>query len=137
MQIGNENLSALSESIADAVQRASRMVVAVNSNQRIASSGVSWGNGVIATADHTLRRDDDLTVVLPDNRTVGARLVGRDPGTDLAVLQLETSDLAAAVFAEPSSLRRERTQRELRRYQCSRRTLAHLAEWTDRALRSR
>jgi len=99
-----ENLSTLSDTLADLVARAARFVIAVNGNSRLAASGVIWSDGVVVTADHTLRRDEDITVVLPDNRTVPAKLAGRDPGTDLAVLQVETSGIAAAGFAAPASL---------------------------------
>jgi S1-C subfamily serine protease len=105
MQIGNDQLSALSNSLADAVERAGRFVVAVNGNQRLASSGVVWRAGVVVTAEHTVRGDDDLTVVLPDNTTVPARLAGRDAGTDLAVLEVETGSTPAAEFALPESLK--------------------------------
>lgn len=98
------DLTELSTSIADTVAKTARFVVGVNGNQRLASSGVLWGDGLIITADHTLRRDEDLTVVLPNNETVSAKLVGRDPGTDMAVLRAETGTAFAAEFADPASL---------------------------------
>jgi S1-C subfamily serine protease len=104
MQTGTENFSALSNTLADTVAHAARFVVAVNGNSRLPASGVIWGDGVIVTADHTLRRDEDITVVLPDNRTVAAKLAGRDPGTDLAVLQTDPLGIAAAEFAPAASL---------------------------------
>jgi S1-C subfamily serine protease len=99
-----DQLSSFSNSLADAVASAANFVAAVNGNQRLASSGVVWRDGVIVTADHTVRRDDDLTVVLPDNRTVPARLAGRDPSTDLAILLADTAPILAAEFASPASL---------------------------------
>ena len=104
MQTGIEDLSAFSRSLTNTVANAARFVVAVNGNARLAASGVVWRDGVVVTADHTLRRDEDITVVLPDNQTIAAKLVGRDPGTDLAVLQAETSGIAAAPFAATASL---------------------------------
>jgi len=98
-----DQLTAFSTSLADAVASAARVIAAVNGNQRLASSGVIWRDGIIVTADHTVRRDDDLTVVLPDNRTVPARLAGRDPSTDLAILSADTPT-PAAEFSAPASL---------------------------------
>lgn len=72
-----------------AVDRAAPAVVAVHGRQRIPSSGVYWQEGVIVTAEHTLKRDDDLQATLPDLVTVPVQLVGRDPGTDLAVLRTD------------------------------------------------
>ena len=48
-------------------------------------------NDAIVTASHTVRREEDITVVTPAGERVKARLAGRDPGTDLAVLRLERS----------------------------------------------
>jgi S1-C subfamily serine protease len=42
---------------------------------------------VIVTAEHTIRREEEITVTLPDGTTVPATLAGTDPGTDLAVLK--------------------------------------------------
>jgi S1-C subfamily serine protease len=100
----SDNLVALSTALADAVASAARSIVAVHGNQRLASSGIVWRQNVIVTADHTVRRDDDLTITLPDNRTASARLAGRDPSTDLAVLQAETGDVPLADFAAPASV---------------------------------
>jgi S1-C subfamily serine protease len=89
-----QELVNLSNSIASAVAKVGAAVVAVNARQRIASSGVCWRPGVIVTAEHTIRREEEITVTLPDGRPVPATLAGRDPGTDLAVLKADSSGLA-------------------------------------------
>lgn len=81
-------LAAFSADLAAAVQQASRSVVAIHARRRIPSSGLLLRDGVVVTAQHTIRRDDGITVTLPDGRTMGATLRGRDAGTDLAVLSL-------------------------------------------------
>ena len=98
-------LLALSQNLADAVEKAGRAVVAVNARHRIGSSGVHWRSGVIVTADHTVRRDEEITVTLPDNRKVAAKLVGRDSTTDLAVLKLQDVDLPTAEIGDAESLK--------------------------------
>lgn len=85
-------LVALSNELAAAVEQAGRTVVAVHGRPRISSSGVVWKPGVVLTADHTLRRDEGIRVMLADGRTVAAEIAGRDGGTDLAVLKTDTSD---------------------------------------------
>jgi S1-C subfamily serine protease len=90
------SLAALSSELAGAVERTGRCVVAVNGRERMRSSGVHWDRGVILTAEHTLRRDEGITITLPDGRTVPATLAGRDGGTDLAVLRAECPDVAVA-----------------------------------------
>ncbi len=81
-------LAALSNDLAAAVERAGRSVVAVHARPRFSSSGVIWRPGVIVTAQHTIRREEEITVTLPDGGNRPATLAGGDPGTDVAVLRL-------------------------------------------------
>ena len=95
-------LQALSDALAEAVDKAARAVVAVHARPRLASSGVHWRDGIVVTTDGTIRRTDGITVTLPDGRSVSATLQGRDPGTDLAVLRIPTGSLPVAqLAAEP------------------------------------
>jgi S1-C subfamily serine protease len=87
---------ALSNAVADAVERAGAVTVTVYGRRRLPSSGVVFQSGLVLTADHTVEREEDLRVGLPDGSTASAVLAGRDRGTDLAVLRLESS--AAAVL---------------------------------------
>ncbi len=82
-------LAEFSGEIAKLVDRVSRSVVAVHGRRRTHSSGVQWRKGLVVTAEHALRRDEDITVTVPDGQTHQANLVGRDPGTDLALLKVE------------------------------------------------
>jgi serine protease DegQ len=103
----NSTLVALSNELADAVERAGRWTVAIHARRRIPSSGVVWRPGVVVTASHTIRRDEDISITLPDGETVTATLAGRDPGTDLAVLRLPEAapTVAAAALAPDDALR--------------------------------
>lgn len=99
-------LQAVSNDLAGAVERAAPSVVAINARQRIPSSGVHWRSGTVVAANHTVRRDDDITVIVHDGRVVNATLTGRDPSTDLAVLKLgEDAGLPIAEPADASALR--------------------------------
>lgn len=89
-------LLSLSNDLASAVERAGAATVAVNARNRVASTGVQWRQGVIVTADHTVERDENITVTLADGTTSAATLVGRDPNTDIAVLRL-TGESSATV----------------------------------------
>jgi S1-C subfamily serine protease len=87
-------LAALSDALADAVAEAGRSIVRVEGRPRQPASGIVWSaDGLVMTADHVVERDDDLQVGLPDGRAVRARLVGRDPGSDLALLKAEAAGL--------------------------------------------
>jgi S1-C subfamily serine protease len=84
-------LAGLSSDLADAVSRVSRSVVAIHARRRIPSSGVVWGPGTVVAASHTVTRDEDISLTLPDGGTGPATLVGRDPATDLAVLRVDSN----------------------------------------------
>ncbi len=93
-----------SNALADAVARGGTVVVAVHARERMASSGVLWRPGVVVTADHTIKREEEITITLPDNRNVPAILAGRDPGSDIAVLKVDAAGASAAISAPHSSL---------------------------------
>jgi S1-C subfamily serine protease len=82
-------LAAFSSELAAIVEKSAPSVVAVHARPRFPSSGVFWRPGVIVTAEHTIRREDEITVTLPDGSNAPATLAGSDPGTDLAVLKAE------------------------------------------------
>jgi len=98
-------LVALSNELAGAVEQAGRAVVAVNARPRFVSSGVLWRPGVIVTAEHTIRRRDEIGITLPDGRTTSATLTGRDGGTDLAVLKLAENGTPPATFGSTDTLK--------------------------------
>jgi S1-C subfamily serine protease len=98
-------LPSLSNELAAAVEQAAGSVVAVNARPRLPSTGVHWRPGIIVTADHTVRSAEDLTVIDREGRTMAATLVGRDPGTDLAVLRIQDTELATAGLGNSDSLK--------------------------------
>lgn len=89
------SLTSLSHELAELVEAAAAPVVAVHARPRFHSSGVHWSPGLIVTAEHALRAEEDVTVTRGTERYT-AEIVGRDPGTDLAVLRLP-DDAAGAV----------------------------------------
>src|SRR6185437_2437401 len=99
------SLAELSRDLAQAVEIGERSVVAVHGRPHIPSSGVILRPGVVVTTDHTLKRDEDLTVTLIDGRNVPATLAGRDGGTDLAVLRIPDDAGEAAKPAAAASLK--------------------------------
>jgi S1-C subfamily serine protease len=82
-------LASLSNELAAVVDRAGRSVVAVHARPRFSSSGVFWRPGIVVTAEHTIRREEEITVTLPDGSAAPAALAGSDAGTDIAVLKVE------------------------------------------------
>jgi S1-C subfamily serine protease len=81
-------LETLSNDFAAAAEAAGAAVVAVYGRRWMPSSGIQWRKGVIVTADHTIRREEEITVVGEGGKSLKAKLAGRDPSTDLAILKL-------------------------------------------------
>jgi S1-C subfamily serine protease len=84
----------LSDALAKAVETNGGSLVRVEARMHRGATGVVWNDdGVIVTAHHVVERDENIGIVLPDGRAVQATLVGRDPGTDIAVLKVDATGL--------------------------------------------
>jgi S1-C subfamily serine protease len=82
-------LRELSAALAESVAGAASSVVRVEGHRKRGGTGVAWSQeGVIVTADHVLE-GDAMQVGLPEGQVTQARVVGRDPSSDLAVLRIE------------------------------------------------
>jgi len=92
-------LAAFSAELAALVQGAAGSVAAVHARPRFSSSAAFWRPGILVTAEHTVRREDEITVTLPDGSDAAATLAGSDPGTDIAVLKVEAPGVAAVAAA--------------------------------------
>ena len=63
-----DTLLSLSNDLAGAVERTAPAIVTVHARRRLPSTGIHWRPGVIVTADHTVRAEEDITVTTPDGR---------------------------------------------------------------------
>jgi serine protease DegQ len=79
---------------------------AIESKVRAVGSGVVLDArlGLIVTNSHVIDRSDEVTVSLADGREVQAKLVGRDPETDVAVLKVKADGLTAIVQGDSDEL---------------------------------
>lgn len=69
-------------------------------------SGVIYtSDGYILTNNHVVEFADDYTITLHDNREFKARLVGKDPSTDMAVLKIEATDLPAVELGNSDAVK--------------------------------
>ncbi|MDA3952814.1 MAG: Do family serine endopeptidase [Bacteroidales bacterium] len=73
---------------------------------------VSFGSGVIISEDgyivtnfHVVEKSSEIQIVLNDKRTFKAELIGKDAGTDLAVLKVESSNLPNISFGNSDILK--------------------------------
>ncbi|OOG36887.1 Do family serine endopeptidase [Rhodanobacter sp. C05] len=66
---------------------------------------VDAAKGYVLTNNHVVGGADDITVTLQDGRTFKAKLIGTDPDTDVAVVQIPAQNLQALPLADSSKLR--------------------------------
>jgi len=98
-------LQSLSNDLASAVERGGRSVFGVNGRARLGSTGVLWRQGLVVTADHTVHVDEEVTITRPDGRALTARVAGRDPTIDIAVLKVEAPGVEIAEVADSDAVR--------------------------------
>ena len=61
-------------------------------------------NGYVLTNNHVIARADEIAVGLKDGRSLEAKLIGTDPDTDLAVIQIPPENLVALQLADTDEL---------------------------------
>jgi len=61
--------------------------------------------GYVMTNNHVIAKADEITVTLRDGRIHKARLIGTDPDTDIAIIQVPAEDLTALPISNSEDLR--------------------------------
>ncbi len=83
----------LSDAMTRAVANAAIGVARIEARRRLPASGIVWSaDGLILTAHHVVQ-SDKIAIGLEGETAVAAKLVGRDPSTDLALLRVENVSL--------------------------------------------
>jgi len=70
----------------------------------LGSGVVISADGYIATNNHVIDGADTVTVAFTDGREMTAKVVGRDPQTDIAVIKVDAEDLPAVTFANTTQV---------------------------------
>ncbi len=70
----------------------------------LGSGVIISADGYIATNNHVVEGADQLTVTFDDGRELKAKVVGRDPLTDIAVVKVDAKDLPAVTFADTNKI---------------------------------
>jgi len=65
---------------------------------------VDAARGYVLTNHHVIKEAEQAIVTLKDRRQLQARLVGADPGTDIAVLQIEPQNLTALRLGDSDAM---------------------------------
>ena len=66
---------------------------------------VIGSDGVIVTNNHVVTGAQSIEVVFADDRKMPARVLGKDPTTDLAVVKVDASGLATATLGDSDALK--------------------------------
>jgi S1-C subfamily serine protease len=103
--MANSILETISSEFASAAEKVGSSVVAVHARRWMPTSGIEWKRGVVITVHHGVQRDEDIQVLLGAGRTVSAKLAGRDPSTDIAVLRIEEGSAGTPQLGDSTSLR--------------------------------
>ena len=90
-------LDAYSSAVVGVVERMSASVVHVQVRGRSRGMGSGSGtilspDGIVLTNNHVVEGASGIDLALNDARKIPARVLGRDPDTDIAVLRAETGD---------------------------------------------
>jgi S1-C subfamily serine protease len=93
-----------SQELSAIVAAVGQSVVAIRGD-RYSASGIHWRSGQIVTSYESVNLEGKVHVILPTEQTVEVSVVGSDPTTDIALLQLPSShELPVPTAAESSSL---------------------------------
>ncbi|HTR77581.1 MAG TPA: trypsin-like peptidase domain-containing protein, partial [Gemmatimonadaceae bacterium] len=60
-------------------------------------------DGYILTNNHVVANEDKVQVTLPDHRQFDAKVVGRDPTTDVAVIKIDANDLPTVTLGDDAT----------------------------------
>ena len=66
---------------------------------------IDAAKGYVVTNNHVVEGADDISVTLHDGRTLAAKLVGTDPDTDVAVIQIPAENLTPIQIADSTKVR--------------------------------
>jgi serine protease Do len=80
--------------------RTPRREFGVPRQQGIGSGVIATKDGYILTNNHVVDGADEVKVALQDGREFTAKVIGRDPKTDVAVIKVDAKDLPAITLAD-------------------------------------
>jgi Do/DeqQ family serine protease len=63
------------------------------------------GDGYIVTNNHVIKDADKVEVTLYDKRTYKAKVIGKDPATDIALLKIEEKDLPYLLYGNSDEVK--------------------------------
>lgn len=90
----------LNSSLDDLLARVRPVLAVVHNGRRGAGAGVLVGEGLVLTSHHVVARGRSFKVTLDDGASYEARVLSRDPETDLALLSIPANGHPIATISE-------------------------------------
>jgi S1-C subfamily serine protease len=101
----SEILKMLSDATAEVIEKIAPSVVSINCGMG-RGSGIVWTrDGYIATCSHVVGRNDKVSVGLREDDVSEAKVIARDPYTDVALLKVKENGLKPIELGDPKKLK--------------------------------
>ena len=101
-------LAQLSNALAARIDAARPIIASISLARGGRLTGIVWRPDIVVTSEQSLSRRDEFEVLTASSSVTGAKIAGRDPGTNIAILRLpaptasfsfETSDVRTGAVA--------------------------------------
>src|ERR1700674_5810786 len=89
----------LSNALAARAEASKKAVVAVRLAHERHITGMVWRDGIVVVSEQSLPRKDDFELVAAGGTVLTAKIAGRDPSTNIAILRLAGSIAAPSISA--------------------------------------
>jgi Do/DeqQ family serine protease len=73
--------------------------------QSLGSGVIVSSDGYVLTNNHVVDQGVEVTVTMPDQRELRAKVIGTDPATDIAVLKIDAANLPTMQWGDSSQLK--------------------------------
>src|ERR1700736_4236064 len=92
-------LAQFSNALAARAEAAKNAVVAIRLTHERHITGMVWRSEIVVVSEQSLPRKDDFELIAAGGSVLTARIAGRDPGTNIAILRLADSIVAPSIAA--------------------------------------
>src|SRR6202171_484745 len=92
-------LAQFSNALATRAELAKNAVVAIRLAHERHITGMVWQPGIVVASEQSLPRKDDFELVAAGGSVLTAKIAGRDPGTNIAILRLAEQIAAPSIAA--------------------------------------
>jgi S1-C subfamily serine protease len=88
-----------SNALATRAEAAKNMIVAIRLAHERHITGMVWRSEIVVVSEQSLPRKDDFEIIAAGGSVLTAKIAGRDPGTNIAILRLAESIASPSIAA--------------------------------------